>query len=56
MADFKVIENGHCTTPAGFLASGIVAGLKRSGAPDMALLVSARVVKLSTPMTHPHSR
>ena len=40
MADFRVIDGGHCTTPAGFRAAGIVAGLKRSGAPDMALLVS----------------
>ena len=40
MSIFSVIENGHCTTPAGFVAAGVVAGLKRSGAPDMALLMS----------------
>ena len=40
MTTFALIKDGHCTTPAGFLAAGIVAGLKRSGAPDMALLLS----------------
>ncbi len=37
---FKVLDGGGVATPAGFQAAGIVAGLKRSGAPDMALLVS----------------
>jgi glutamate N-acetyltransferase/amino-acid N-acetyltransferase len=34
------VENGSVTTPAGFRASGVVAGFKRSGAPDFAMLVS----------------
>ena len=40
MPDFPMLADGSVTSPAGFLAAGIVAGLKRSGAPDMALLVS----------------
>lgn len=36
----KIIDNGTVTSPQGFLAAGIVAGLKRSGSPDMALLMS----------------
>ncbi|WP_176012747.1 bifunctional glutamate N-acetyltransferase/amino-acid acetyltransferase ArgJ [Victivallis sp. Marseille-Q1083] len=36
----KVIPNGSVTSPAGFRACGVTAGFKRSGAPDMALLVS----------------
>jgi glutamate N-acetyltransferase/amino-acid N-acetyltransferase len=38
--DGLLLPDGHVTTPRGFRAAGIVAGLKRSGAPDMALLVS----------------
>ena len=36
----KFIAEGSVTTPAGFKAAGITAGLKRSGNPDMALIVS----------------
>lgn len=36
----KIIQNGTVTSPKGYRASGIVAGLKRSGKPDMGLLVS----------------
>ena len=36
--DLQVLENGSVTTPLGFTASGITAGLKKSGQPDMALL------------------
>jgi glutamate N-acetyltransferase/amino-acid N-acetyltransferase len=36
----EFVENGSVTTPAGYRASGIAAGLKRSGAADCALLVS----------------
>lgn len=39
MADWQEIEGG-VTAPKGFRASGIVAGLKPSGAPDLALIVS----------------
>ncbi|MGI8934766.1 MAG: bifunctional ornithine acetyltransferase/N-acetylglutamate synthase [Phormidesmis sp.] len=39
MADWQVIEGG-VTAPKGFRAAGIVAGLKPSGAPDVALIVS----------------
>lgn len=38
--DFKEIANGSVTSPIGFKASGITAGLKRSGAPDMAMIFS----------------
>lgn len=34
------IPEGSVTTPAGFKAAGITAGLKKSGNPDMALIVS----------------
>ena len=34
------ISEGSVTTPAGFKAAGITAGLKKSGKPDMALIVS----------------
>ncbi|MBT3375126.1 MAG: bifunctional glutamate N-acetyltransferase/amino-acid acetyltransferase ArgJ [Lentisphaerae bacterium] len=37
---FEAIERGSVTTPRGFAASGVTAGLKRSGAPDMALIHS----------------
>ncbi|MBE6390492.1 MAG: bifunctional glutamate N-acetyltransferase/amino-acid acetyltransferase ArgJ [Lentisphaerae bacterium] len=37
---FDFIENGSITSAAGFLASGITAGFKRSGAPDFAMVVS----------------
>jgi glutamate N-acetyltransferase/amino-acid N-acetyltransferase len=39
MADWRVIEGG-VTAPKGFRAAGIAAGLKPSGAPDLALIVS----------------
>ena len=39
MADWRVIDGG-ITAPKGFQAAGIVAGLKRSGAPDLALIYS----------------
>ena len=34
------IENGGITSPKGFLAAGVCAGLKRNGAPDMAMICS----------------
>lgn len=39
MANWQVIEGG-VTAPKGFRAAGITAGLKPSGAPDLALIVS----------------
>lgn len=39
MADWQVISGG-VTAPKGFQAAGIVAGLKPSGAPDLALIYS----------------
>lgn len=41
MTDFNWIE-GSVTAPAGFRASGIAAGIKPSGAPDLALVASDR--------------
>ncbi|MCP3968139.1 MAG: bifunctional glutamate N-acetyltransferase/amino-acid acetyltransferase ArgJ [Lentisphaerae bacterium] len=38
--DFKFIDGGSVSSPAGFKAAGIVAGLKYSGKPDMALIFS----------------
>lgn len=39
MADWQVIEGG-VTAPKGFRAAGITAGLKPSGSPDLALILS----------------
>lgn len=39
MTDWQVVEGG-VTAPKGFRAAGIAAGLKPSGAPDLALIVS----------------
>jgi glutamate N-acetyltransferase / amino-acid N-acetyltransferase len=39
MADWQVITGG-VTAPKGFRAAGITAGLKPSGLPDLALIVS----------------
>jgi glutamate N-acetyltransferase/amino-acid N-acetyltransferase len=36
----ETIENGSITSPKGFRASGTTAGIKQSGKPDMALIVS----------------
>ncbi|MBE6358784.1 MAG: bifunctional glutamate N-acetyltransferase/amino-acid acetyltransferase ArgJ [Lentisphaerae bacterium] len=38
--NFEFVDNGSITTPSGFLASGVTAGFKRSGAPDFAMVVS----------------
>ena len=37
---FEFIENGSPTSVPGFLASGVTAGFKRSGAPDFAMIFS----------------
>ena len=37
---FVFVENGSVTTPAGFLAAGVTAGFKKSGAPDFAMIRS----------------
>ncbi|MEM7650377.1 MAG: bifunctional ornithine acetyltransferase/N-acetylglutamate synthase, partial [Cyanobacteria bacterium P01_A01_bin.70] len=39
MADWQVVEGG-VTAPKGFRAAGVAAGLKPSGAADLALIVS----------------
>lgn len=39
MADWQVVEGG-VTAPKGFRAAGVTAGLKPSGAPDLALILS----------------
>ena len=39
-SQFDFVENGGVTSPAGFLACGVCAGFKLSGADDMALIVS----------------
>ena len=39
---FVWVDKGSITTPEGFLAAGVTAGFKRSGAPDFAMLVSER--------------
>jgi len=48
---FKIINNGSITSPSGFKASGICAGLKKSGKPDMALIYSKMPAKASATFT-----
>lgn len=38
--NFKIVENGTVTTPAGFKAAGVTCGLKKSGKPDLAVVFS----------------
>ncbi len=40
--DCKIIKNGNVTTPQGFLAAGVAAGLKTTAAPDIALIYSTQ--------------
>ena len=47
MSDFNWIENGSVTSVPGFRASGVTAGLKKSGKADMALIVSDRPANFS---------
>ncbi len=49
--NYSFIENGSVTSPAGFKASGIVAGLKISGAPDMAMISSDTPANFSAAFT-----
>ncbi len=39
---FNLVESGSVTTPSGFLAVGVTAGFKRSGAPDFAMILSEK--------------
>ncbi|MDD3953562.1 MAG: bifunctional glutamate N-acetyltransferase/amino-acid acetyltransferase ArgJ [Lentisphaeria bacterium] len=49
--NLRVLENGSVTTPAGFTASGIKAGLKKSGQPDMALLFCSQPAVVAAAFT-----
>ncbi len=49
--NLRVLENGSVTTPAGFTASGIKAGLKKSGQPDMALLFCSQPAEAAAAFT-----
>jgi glutamate N-acetyltransferase / amino-acid N-acetyltransferase len=48
---YSFLENGSITSPTGFKASGIAAGLKVSGAPDMAMIVSDTPANFSAAFT-----
>jgi glutamate N-acetyltransferase / amino-acid N-acetyltransferase len=48
---YSFIENGSVTSPAGFKASGVSAGLKISGSADMAMLVSDTPANFSAAFT-----
>ena len=37
---FEVLADGSVTAPKGYRASGVAANIKKSGAPDVALIVS----------------
>ena len=49
--EFTVIAGGSVTSPKGFKASGITAGLKKSGNPDMALIYSETPANFSGAFT-----
>ncbi|MDD5598330.1 MAG: bifunctional glutamate N-acetyltransferase/amino-acid acetyltransferase ArgJ [Victivallaceae bacterium] len=49
--NYSFIENGSVTSPVGFKASGIAAGLKISGAPDMAMICSDAPANFSAAFT-----
>ena len=51
MSVFQEMVDGSVTTPQGWQASGVVAGLKRSGAPDLALLLSDRPAAVAAAFT-----
>ena len=42
---YSILKNGGVCSPKGFLASGIAAGIKVSGNPDMALLRSEKAAR-----------
>lgn len=48
---YSVIKNGGITSPAGFMSSGICAGLKKSGKTDMALIFSETPAKTAAAFT-----
>ena len=51
MSTFQWIENGSVTSTPGFLASGVTAGFKRSGAPDFAMIFSEEPCNFSGAFT-----
>jgi glutamate N-acetyltransferase/amino-acid N-acetyltransferase len=51
MSSFKFIEMGSITSPAGFLASGVTAGFKRSGAADCAMIYSEKPANFAAGFT-----
>ena len=48
---YKIINDGNVTSPAGFMASGIIAGLKISNTLDMALIFSETLANFSGTFT-----
>jgi len=48
---YKIIDNGSITSPTGFSASGVIAGLKASGLADMALVYSEKPAEVSAAFT-----
>ena len=48
---FMEILEGGVTSPCGFKAAGVTAGLKRSGAPDMAMIYSELPCKVAAAFT-----
>lgn len=48
---YAFIDNGSVTSPAGFKACGVCAGLKRSGKADMAMIVSDIPARVSASFT-----
>jgi glutamate N-acetyltransferase/amino-acid N-acetyltransferase len=48
---FEILEGGGVTSPAGFKAAGVIAGLKKSGKADMAVLFSERPANVAGSFT-----
>ncbi len=49
--NIRILKDGCITSPAGFKSSGICAGLKKSGKPDMALIFSEKPAKSAAAFT-----
>ena len=48
---FDFVENGSITSPLGFLACGVIAGLKKNKAPDLAMIESETACSFAATFT-----
>jgi glutamate N-acetyltransferase / amino-acid N-acetyltransferase len=49
--DFQALPDGGVCSPRGFLAAGVTSGLKKSGAPDLAMIFSERPAEVAGAFT-----